>query len=101
MSNIFHRLAGALAALPLAAASAMIAQGADRGGIASVRVECSAFARTSDTLWTVTKATIVPAGMKEYVAGQIALPTGVTIEPHLYQPNGVDLVDVLNRKCKK
>lgn len=65
----------------------------------SVRVDCSAFTKSSDGKWLVTKDTTVLAGLNDQTAGRLQLPGGHSFGPNTYRPNGVDLVDVLNTKC--
>lgn len=101
MSQLLRGLIYASVAISAAAASPTMAQSAADAGIASVRVDCGAFEKNSERLWTVKKQTVVPVGSKGYVKGQIGLPEGATIEPHIYQFHGVDLVDVLNSKCAR
>lgn len=101
MLQLLRGLVHASVAIFLAGVSPAMAQSATHSISASVRVDCSAFKKSSDRLWTVTKPTIVPAGSKGYVNGQIALPEGATVEPHLYHFHGIDLVDLLNDKCTK
>lgn len=99
MLRSFLGLVCAPAAILLLIASPAVAQRGRHAGNASVRVDCSAFTRTSPTSWVVTKATIVPSGMRAYTEGQLELPTGATIGPHLYWTHDLDLADVLARRC--
>jgi hypothetical protein len=99
MPRSFLGLVCAPVAILLLTASPAVCYRGKHSGNASVRVDCSAFRRTSPTSWVVTKETIVPPGVSAYVEGQLDLPTGATIGPHLYWTHGADLTDVLARRC--
>ncbi|TGN82059.1 hypothetical protein EOW77_0026775 [Bradyrhizobium yuanmingense] len=68
------------------------------GALASVRVDCSAFWRTGD-LWTITKPTTIYAGLNDATAGRVSLPP-LSLGRNQIRPNGVDVIDVLDRKCR-
>lgn len=104
MSQFHHRLICALAVISLSAPSAAIALPADSaGGHGSVRIDCRAFKRTSETSWVVTAPTTVPSGgnLNSTAGSASALPRGATVKPLYYHVDGVDLATALNRQCGK
>ena len=67
--------------------------------IASVHVDCAAFNKSPNGGWVVTKPTAVQTGTGP-MAGSLRLPPGMPISQNAFEPNGVDLTVVLDRRCK-
>jgi hypothetical protein len=99
MRNALCWLARVAVAFAVMTAHAVLTQSARRTGAAAPRVDCSAFRKTSSASWTVTKGTIVLPGAKASTKEKLRLREESTVEPRLYRLNGVDLVDVLARRC--
>jgi hypothetical protein len=66
----------------------------------AVRIDCAAFATTLSGEWVVTKLTTVFAGPSDATADRIELPPGLVFGKNKFRPNGTDLADVLDQRCK-
>jgi hypothetical protein len=82
-----------------ASCTAAVAQTDMDTRIASVHVDCAAFNKNPNGDWVVTKPTKVQTGTGP-MAGSLALPPGMPISKNAFEPNGADLAEVLNRRCK-
>jgi hypothetical protein len=70
-------------------ASAEIAKAAD-----SISPDCSAFKKESDETWIATKRSEITGS----ISGPEPIYPGLNLD--LMRPNGLNLVDALNQKCR-
>jgi hypothetical protein len=65
----------------------------------AVRLDCAAFVRAPSGEWVVTRTTTV-GGSNNASANKIEFPPGLEFGKNKFRVNGVDLADVLDKRCK-
>ncbi len=66
--------------------------------IASVKIDSTAFRSNDDGTWTVLDDTKIVVMSDQLPHGTILLPEGTRIRAQMFNPNGIDLLEVLNVK---
>jgi hypothetical protein len=89
-----------LTAALMAVATPALAQDLEASRTDSVQVQCDAFQKSGERIWTTTKPTIIFGGTSP-LSARVDLPSAETPVPSGVIVNGVDLIDLLIAKCAK